>query len=355
MRSPAPPLSTRTFGHLPDGREVQAWTLVNTNGLLLEVITYGGIVTRLLAPDRKGRVADVVLGFNRLEDYLAGHPYLGATAGRVAGRITKGSFTLSGRRYALAQNDLPNHLHGGRIGFDKRLWTADEPPGPRGSSSVRLSLCSPDGEEGYPGTVNASVTYTLNDRNEFSFETEVTTDQPTPVSLTHHSYFNLSGEGAGSVIDHELQIHADDYAPTDNDMTLLGRRAKVVDAGNDFRQAVRLGDVLPKVLRGHGDLYFVRHANPTQRELVPAARVMDPKSGRVLEVHTTEDCLQFYSGIFLDGSLRGKSGVPYDPHAGFCLEAEGYPDGANVPALGNVILRPGETRRHRTVYSFSNI
>jgi aldose 1-epimerase len=355
MPSPASPLSTRTFGHLPDGREVHAWTLVNTNGMLLEVITYGGIVTRLLAPDRNGRVADVVLGFNRLEDYLTGHPYFGAIVGRVAGRITKGRFTLSGRSYPLAINNPPNHLHGGLVGFDKRLWTADSPPSPRGSTSVRLSRCSPDGEEGYPGTVNAIVTYTLNDRNEFSFETEVTTDQPTPVSLTHHSYFNLSGEGAGSVADHELQIHADEYAPTDGEMTLLGRRARVDGAGNDFRQPIRLADALPKLLGAHGDLYFVCHANPAKRELAPAARVIDPQSGRAMEVHTTEDCLQFYSGFFLDGSLRGKSGALYKSHAGFCLEAEGYPDGANVPALGNIILQPGETRRHRTVYSFSNI
>lgn len=355
MPRPASPLSTRTFGHLPDGREVQAWTLVNAHGLLLEVITYGGIVTRLLVPDRNGRVADVVLGFSHLEGYLAGHPYFGAIAGRVAGRITRGRFTLDGRAYTLAQNNPPNHLHGGRVGFDQRLWTAEPPPTQNGFNSVRLSFRSPDGEEGYRGTVNASVTYTLTDRNEFMFETEVTTDRPTPVSLTHHGYFNLSGEGSGSVVNHELQIPADDYAPTDEAMTLLGRRAKVDDAGNDFREPRRLADALPKVLGAHGDLYFVRHANSSRREVAAAGRVVDPRSGRVLEVHTTEDCLQFYSGVSLDGSLRGKSGTVYGPHAGFCLEAEGYPDGANVPALGDIILRPGETRRHTTVYSFSNV
>lgn len=355
MATSSSPLSTRSFGHLSDGREVHACTLVNPHGLLLEVITYGGIVTRLLAPDRDGRVADVVLGFNRLEDYLVGHPYFGAIAGRVAGRITNGRFTLDGRTYELAQNQPPNHLHGGRIGFDKRLWTIDAPPVQRGLTSVRLSLRSPDGEEGYPGTVNASVTYTLTDQNEFCFETEVTTDRATPVSLTHHGYFNLSGEGSGSVLDHHVQIHADDFAPADDAMTLLGRRESVDDAGNDFRQPRRLGDALPRIFRNHGDLYFVRHANPTTREPVPAARVVDPRSGRALDVRTTEDCLQFYSGVSLDGSLRGKSGVAYGPHAGFCLEAESYPDPVNVPTLGNLILRPGETRRHTTVYSFSNV
>lgn len=355
MATSASPLSTRSFGYLPDGREVHAWTLVNTHGLLLEVITYGGIVTRLLPPDRDGRVADVVLGFDRLEDYLAGHPYFGAIAGRVAGRITNGRFNLEGRSFELAQNQPPNHLHGGEIGFDKRLWTIEAPPVQRGSTSVRLRLRSPDGEEGYPGNVDASVTYTLTDQNEFLFETEVATDRATPVSLTHHGYFNLSGEGSGSVLDHQVQIHADDFAPTDDAMTLLGQRKSVDGAGNDFRQPRRLGDALPQVFREHGDLYFVRHANRARRELVPAARVVDPRSGRTLEVHTTEDCLQFYSGVSLDGSLRGKSGVAYGPHAGFCLEAEGYPDPVNVPALGNIILRPGETRRHTTVYSFSNV
>jgi aldose 1-epimerase len=352
--TPSSPLSVREFGRLPDGTEVQAWTLVNNLGLLLEVITYGGIVTRLLAPDREGLVADVVLGFNTLDAYLAGHPYFGAIVGRVAGRITGGQFTLGDRAYQLALNDPPNHLHGGRVGFDKRVWSAESPPRAKGSTSLRLSLRSPDGEEGYSGNVEASVTYTLTDRNEFIFETAVTTDQPTPISLTHHSYFNLFGEGSGSVADHQVQIYADDYAPTDTAMTLLGQRAAVDDAGNDFRQPRRLADALPHLLGAHGDLYFVRRAGSDPRELVPAARIVDPQSGRVLEVRTTEQCLQFYTGVSLDGSLHGKSGRPYKRHSGFCLEAEGYPDGINRPALGNIVLPAGETRRHITVYSFSH-
>lgn len=354
MPPPFSPLSVRAFGRPPDGTEVQAWTLVNTQGLLLEVITYGGIVTRLLAPNRDGRVADVVLGFNTLDAYLAGHPYFGAIIGRVAGRITGGQFTLGERNYQLAVNNPPNHLHGGRVGFDKRVWNAEALPQAKGFTALRLRLHSPDGEEGYPGNVETSVTYTLTDQNEFILETAVTTDQPTPISLTHHSYFNLSGEGSGSVADHEIQIHADNYAPTDEAMTFLGRRSPVDQAGNDFRRPRRLAEALPHLLRAHGDLYFVRRAGSESQALVPAARVSDPQSGRVLEVRTTEECLQFYSGVSLDGSLQGKSGRPYGPHAGFCLEAEGYPNGINRPALGDIVLRPGETRRHTTVYSFLN-
>jgi aldose 1-epimerase len=299
-------------------------------------------------------VADVVLGFNTLDEYLAGHPYFGAIIGRVAGRISGGQFTLGDRAYQLALNDPPNHLHGGRAGFDKRVWRAEPLPQAKGSTSLRLSLHSPDGEEGYPGNVEASVTYTLTDQNEFIFETAATTDQPTPISLTHHSYFNLSGEGSGSVADHKVQIHADDYAPTDKSMTFFGRRSTVDDDGNDFRQPRRLADALPHLLGAHGNLYFVKRADSKPQELVPAARVTDPHSGRVLEVRTTEECLQFYSGVSLDGSLHGKSGRPYGQHAGLCLEAEGHPDGINRPALGDIVLRPGETRRHITVYSFSN-
>jgi aldose 1-epimerase len=354
MSAPGSPLSTRSFGFLPDGREVEAWTLVNTHGLLMEVLTYGGIVTRLLVPDRNGRVADVVLGFNQLSDYLAGHPYFGATAGRVAGRITSGRFDLDGRTYLLALNDPPNHLHGGRIGFDRQLWTAEAPPASRGSSVVRMTLHSRDGDEGYPGNLKAVVTYTLTDRNEFIFSTELTTDRATPASLTHHSYFNLAGESAGSVGEHQVQIHADEYVPADDTMTLEGRRITVDPTRNDLRSPRFFRDLCRTLHKSHGDLYLVRRPSAADRTLQPAARVLEPRSGRVMEVHTTEQYLQFYTGASLDGSLCGKSGQPYERYAGLCLEAEGYPDGANVPELGDIILRPGEVRQHTTVYSFSH-
>lgn len=342
----------RKFGTLPDGRIVRSWSLANAAGASLDVIEYGGIVTHLRMPDRAGRLADVVLGFDTLEPYLARHPYFGVIAGRVAGRVTDGRFQLDGQTHELARNDPPNHLHGGSVGFDKKLWIAGPVTRADGADSVSLTLTSPDGDQGYPGQITARVTFTLTLHNEFIFETEVASDRATPASLTHHSYFNLAGEDAGPTTGHELQISADTFAPTDTKMTLLGRRAPVGEGG-DFRTARRMAEVLPSILAEHGDLYFVNRPAGDHTTLLHAARVRDPASGRVMEVHTTEDCIQFYSGMGLDGSLTGKRGTPYGKHHGFCLECEGYPDGANVPALGDIIVRPGKPRRHITVYAFS--
>jgi aldose 1-epimerase len=345
-------VTSRVFGRLPAGEIVSAWTLRNGRGSELEVIDYGGIVTRLLMPDRQNRLADVVLGFNALEPYLDGHPYFGAIAGRVAGRITGARFSLGGENHLLAANDGPNHLHGGRVGFDKRLWRGNPRPRPDGAASMRLELRSADGDEGYPGNLDAAVTFTLTERNEFIFETALRSDRPTPASLTHHSYFNLTGENSGSVEHHSLQIFADTYAPTDEFMTLLGRR-EPVGLGPDFRTPGRLGERLPGVFKGHGDLYFVNRAQNERGALVPAARVRDPASGRVMNVFTTADCVQFYSGISLDGSLRGKGGATYGRHQGFCLECEGYPDGANRPELGDILVHPGRVKQETTLYAFS--
>lgn len=350
----AMPLSFRTFGFLPNGESIQAWMLCGSGGLRLEVITYGATVTRLLAPDHDGRLTDVVLGFNDLGSYLTGGAYFGAMIGRVAGRITGGCFNLEGKRYELARNDPPNHLHGGVQGFDKRVWTAAPIETLSGAPSLRLSYISPDGEEGYPGEVSVAVTYTVTNSNVIVVETEAVTDQPTPFSLTQHSYFNLAGEAAGSIADHELQIHADEFVFTDERMTLLGRVGSVTGRGSDFRQPRRLGDAIPTLFRNHGDLYLVRGEEQESPESKPApiARLVHPASGRVLEVSTTETHLQLYTGAALDGSLVGKSGVPYVRHAGVCLECEGYPDGANAPNLGDIILRPGRPRRTTTAYAF---
>src|SRR5215469_4254943 len=226
----------RLFGRLPSGEPVDAYTLVNASGASVEVITYGGIVTSLRVPNRQGRLIDVVLGFASLAPYLERHPYFGAIVGRVAGRITAGRFTLDGYRYELARNDGPNHLHGGVTGFDRRLWTAQPFVGPDGAASLRLTYRSPDGEEGYPGTVEVAVTYTLSAENDFIVETEAVADRSTPLSLTHHSYFNLAGENAGSIAGHRLQICADEFAPTDGALALLGRRARVEGRSNDFNR-----------------------------------------------------------------------------------------------------------------------
>ncbi len=347
-------LSSRTFGYLPSGESIEAWTLYGSGGLEVEVITYGATITRLLAPDRNGRLADVVLGFHDLGSYLAGDACFGAIIGRVAGRITRGRFNLEGKTYKLALNDLPNHIHGGVQGFDKKVWNAIRLDVPDGSPSLRLSYVSPNDEEGYPGKVKVAVTYTVTGSNILLVEIEAVTDQPTPFSLTQHSYFNLAGEAAGSITDHELQIHSDDFVFTDERMTLLGRTGAVTGRGCDFRRSRNLGDAIPVLFQNHGDLYCVRRKpwNNSGARQVSIARLVEPASGRVLEVSTTETHMQLYTGKGLDGSLIGKSGVAYARHAGLCLECEGYPDGANTPSLGNIILRPGRPKRETTKYAF---
>ena len=350
-------LKSRFFGRLPDGESVEAWTMTGPGGLELEAITYGGIVTRLVVPDREGHLADVVLGFNDLDSYLAGHPYFGAIIGRVAGRITGARFDLDGKTYELARNEATNHLHGGVQGFDKKIWTATPINAPDGACSLSFTYRSRDGEEGYPGAVGVVVTYTITAENVFVIETEAVTDRPTPLNLTHHSYFNLAGEGSGSIADHELQLHADQYIPMDEHMTLLGRYASVTGHSNDFRGGQRLGAAIPHLFRNHGDLYRIRRpgADHHVRELVPAARLVDPGSGRALDISTTESHLQLYASAALDGSLIGKSGVSYVRHAAVCLECHGYPDSANATSFCDNILRPGQPQRHTTMYAFSTV
>jgi aldose 1-epimerase len=351
-------LNSRVFGYLAGtGGAVEAWTLNGQGGLVVEVITYGGIVTRLLAPDRDGHLADVVLGFNDLDSYLAGHPYFGAIVGRVAGRITGAAFSIDGALFRLPQNDPPNHLHGGVEGFDKKIWTAIPESRSDGAPSLRLIYCSPEGEEGYPGSVNVSIIYTVTNDNTFLIETEAVADRPTPINLTHHSYFNLAGEAAGCVTDHELQVLSDEFVITDEQMTLLGRVESVTNRHNDFRQPRRLGDVIPLIFQNHGDLYLVRKNTPDVglSNLAHVAQLIDPYSGRLVNVFTTETHLQLYFGAALDASLIGKSDTPYIRHAGICLECHSYPDGANHPGLGDIILRPGHPKCQTTAYAFSTV
>jgi aldose 1-epimerase len=340
------------FGQLPTGETVEAYDLRLPDGSGARIITYGGIITSLQVPDREGRLADVVLGFDNLTDYRRqSHPYFGAIAGRVAGRITGANFHLDGRDYPLAVNNPPNHLHGGEIGFSRRNWNATPLTREDGAPSVRLEYRSPDGEDGYPGNVDAAVTYTFTARHELIMEVEATTDRATPFSLTQHSYFNLSGEGVGDVQDHRLQILADSYAPADEHMGLTSKREPVTLPGNDFRQPRRLGDAVAELHGQHGDLYFL----PDDGHPHHVARVEDPASGRVLDVHTDEPCLQFYTAVSLDHSTTGKSGQTHGPFGGFCLECEGYPDGANTPELGDIILRPDQTYHRTTIYAFSTL
>jgi aldose 1-epimerase len=351
------PLTSRFFGFLPDGRPIEAWTLFGSGGMVLEAITYGGTVTRLMVPGLERQLDNVVLGFNSLDSYLNCPAYLGAIVGRVAGRITGARFELGGKIYQLPRNDGLNYVHGGIEGFDKKIWIASSTHNPDGEPSLRLTYRSCDGEEGYPGNVNVTVTYTVTHANSLLVETEAVTDSPTPFSLTMHHYFNLAGEAAGSIADHELQINSHEFVLTDEQMTLLGQLGDVSGRVNDFRQPRRLGDAIPLLFRNHGDLYFLGNAAHHCPSAKPAAaaRLVHPGSRRVLDVFTNETHLQLYTGAGLDGSFAGMSGKPYTQYAGVCLECQGYPDGTNLRSLDYIGLRPGSRHQKKTEYAFSTL
>lgn len=346
----APSINSQSYGRLPSGEPVELWTLTGRGGLVLRAITYGGAVTGLLAPDRNGRMDDVVLGYDSLEGYLAGKFYFGAITGRVAGRIPNAAFTLEGETYHLARNDPPNHLHGGIEGFNKKLWNAAAIDREDGAPSLRFTYLSRDGEEGYPGNLDVAVTYTVTDDNVFLIGTEASADRPTPLSLTHHSYFNLAGHAAGSIADHAIEIFAEEYVPLDENIALTGQ-LKPVHGDNDLRQPRLLADAIPHFFARHGDMYALpAHAD---RQPARAARVTHAASGRQLTVATTESFLQLYTGSHLEGEIAGKGGAIYGRHAGLCLECEGYPDPSNRALRSCVLVYPGSPQRHATAYAFS--
>ena len=330
---------------------MQLHTLTNRNGLIAKITNYGATVTALHVPDRAGRLADVVLGFDSLDGYLANGPYFGVIVGRVANRIANAQFTLDGTRYALAANNQPHHLHGGRRGWDKVVWNAarvETPVGP----SLELTYVSKDGEEGYPGTVSAKTIYTLTHDNELRVEMTATTDKATLVNMAHHSYWNLGGHGSGTVLDHELTLYADRYTPG-TPMVPDGRVMAVAGTPFDFTRAKTVGrDLAGTGLTPTGyDHNFV--VNGAANQLRPVARVKDPTSGRVMTLSADQPGVQFYTGNFLDGSARGKNAI-YRQHAGLCLETQKFPNAINVPAWRDqVILKPGQTYRHRMVHRFS--
>jgi len=343
------------FGHLPDGTAVERFALRGASGLQMEVSGYGGVILSLRTPDREGRPSDVVLGFDRLDDYVADRAYFGALIGRFANRIRGGRFTLDGREYALPVNDGANHLHGGPGGFHKAVWRA-EPFQENGTVGVRLDRTSPAGEQGYPGTLRVAVTYRLTLEGALVIDYAAETDAPTPVSLTQHTYFNLSGDPARDVLGHELELHADRFTPVDGGLIPTGELAPVAGTPFDFRHpttlGARIGDGDPRLsaVGGYDHNFVVRDGGG---ELAQAARVCDPGSGRVLELFTTEPGLQLYSGNYLDGSAIGKGGRPYGYRRGFCLEPQKFPDSPNQPDFPPCILRPGERYASRTVYRFS--
>jgi aldose 1-epimerase len=350
-----------TFGQLPGGESATLFSLENRRGLRAEISDYGGTVVRLFAPDREGRLADVVLGFDRVEDYVAHSPYFGALIGRCGNRIAHGRFSLDGRTHQLACNNAPGgipcHLHGGLRGFDKVRWQAEPFAGEAGPA-LRLRYRSRDGEESYPGNLDVTVVYAVTAENALRIDYEARTDAATPVNLTNHSYFNLAGQDAGPILSHEVTIHAENYTPVNAGLIPTGELAPVANTPFDFRSPRAIGERIEAAneqLRfGLGyDHNFVLDQPRGGGTPAPAARARDPKSGRVLEVLTTEPGLQFYSGNFLDGSFAGKGGHVYQRRTGFCFETQHFPDSPNHPTFPSVILRPGETLRSTTIYRFS--
>lgn len=348
----------QTFGRLPDGRETHLYTLKGDDGFQVSLCDFGARIVQLRVPDRAGAIADVVLGFSDVAGYAVDCPYFGATIGRVANRIAKARFTLDGREYPLAANESPQgartHLHGGRRGFDKVLWTA-EPTQRDGRPAVRFHYRSADGEEGYPGALQVEVMYSLTAGRGLRIDYTATTDKPTPVNLTNHVYFNLAGEGRGTILDHELTVRAHHYTPIESNQLPTGEIAPVAGTPMDFIRPRRIGERIAaeheQIRRGKGYNHnFVLES--TDGSLALAAIVREPASGRVLEVLTTEPGMQLYTLNTFTKTRPGKSGRAYPPHGGLALETEHFPDAINQPRFPSVILRPGETFRSTTVYRF---
>jgi aldose 1-epimerase len=346
-------LPKKTYGKTSEGKSVEEYTLTNKNGMEVRVITLGGTITSIRVPDRTGEMANVVLGCATLEDYLTQSPYFGCITGRFANRIAKATFKLNGTEYKLTANDGANSLHGGAKGFDKRVWQAREIKA-ADETGLELTYTSPDGEEGYPGNLQTTVTYRLDNDNALHIDYKATTDKPTIVNLTNHSYFNLAGEG--TILNHELMLNADHYTPTDSTAIPTGEIAKVEGTPFDFRKATVIGE---RIRSGHEQMVFGRGydhnwvLNKKDKSLTLAAKLLEPISGRVLEVLTTEPAIQFYSGNFLTGTVVGQSGHTYRQSDGLCLETQHYPDAPNQPNFPSTVLNPGETYQTTTVFKFS--
>ena len=350
-----PGVQQQDFG-TRDGRPVILYTLTNSHGVEVRAMNYGGIILSLRVPDRKGQLADIVLGHDKLEGYIPNLPYLGAIVGRYANRIANGTFTLDGKTYNLPKNDGPNTLHGGVTRtFDKVVW--DSKPF-EGKNGVAFSYLSKDGEEGFPGNLKVTVTYTLTDGNAIIIDYQATSDKSTPINVSQHSYFNLKGAGNGDILDHEIMINADKFTPVDKNLIPTGELRPVKGTPLDFTTSTRIGaridDNYEQLVLGHGyDHNFVLNDNPKQNGLVLAARVHEPTTGRNLEVWTTQPGVQFYTGNFLDGSVTGKEGHVYQRRYGFCLETQHFPDSPNHPDFPSTILRPGEKFHQTTVFKFT--
>jgi aldose 1-epimerase len=350
-----PTIKQEIFGKMPDGREVKLFTLTNANGLKARVMEYGAILVSMETPDRTGKSADLTHGYDTLEGWLGNTSYFGSSVGRFGNRIKDGKFTLDGKAHTLATNNkpggIPCALHGGTKGFDKVLWSGKA----IANHAVEFTYVSKDGEEGYPGNLTVKVTYTLTEANELKWEAQATTDAPTVLNIVHHSYWNLSGDPTTSINDHELQLVAPTYLPTDAGLIPTGVLAPVVGTPMDFTKSTAIGarvgtDFEALVFGGGYDHCWVLEKGQGVRL---AARLKDPKSGRVMEISTNQPAIQFYGGNFLDGTATGKKAVPYAHRTALCLETEGFPDAPNQPAFPTAVLRPGETYHHVMIHKFS--
>jgi aldose 1-epimerase len=351
-------ITSEPFGEA-DGAAVERYTLTNANGMEVKILTYGGILQSIRVPDRDGNLANVTLNAPDLDGYLDGTPYFGNITGRYANRIARGTFTLDGHMYRLALNNGENSLHGGNVGFDKVIWTASEVTDGEGVG-LKLSRTSPDGEEGYPGALTVDVTYTLTDDNEIRIDYHATTDAPTVVNLTNHAYWNLAGEGAGSIYDHELQINAPSYTPVDSTLIPTGEIVDVAGTPFDFTQPHAIGERIRDgsneqliIGQGYDHNYVLDRPSPDDKTTIVAAEVFEPTSGRVLTISTTEPGIQFYSGNFLNGLDVGESGQTYRQGDGFALETQHYPNSPNQPDFPSTVLQPGDEYATTTTYAFS--
>lgn len=354
----SPSIQSKPYGTTVDGQAVDEYTLTNSHGVIAKIITYGGIITELHVPDRHGNMANVALGFNNLSDYESKSPYFGCITGRYANRLAGGKFSLDGKSYSVSLNDGPNSLHGGSKGFDKQVWTAKDVSGDDGPS-LQLTYLSPDGEEGYPGNLSVTVIYTLTDANELRIDYSATTDQTTVVNLTNHSYFNLAGEGSGTIHDHVLTLNADAFTPVDATLIPTGEIAPVEGTPFDFRVAKPIGSGQrsshPQIViaRGYDHNFVLNRPAGDNGSILLAARVVEPISGRVLEVWTKEPGVQFYAGNFLNGSLVGSSGHLYRQSDAFALETQHFPDSPNHPNFPSTRVEPGATYQTTTLYKFA--
>ena len=344
------------FGTMPDGQKVSLYTLTNATGAVAKITTYGAIVTELWMPDKNGTLGDIVLGYDKLADYLKETPYFGAIVGRYGNRIGKGTFTLDGKTYTLATNNGENHLHGGLKGFDKVVWTAAAHKASADGVALTLNYLSKDMEEGYPGNLDVTIVFTLTNANELRIDYKATTDKATVCNVTHHGYFNLAGQGKGDILGHELTLNADRYTPVDAGLITTGELAAVKGTPMDFTKptaiGARINNTFEQLTFGGGyDHNWVLNKKGSEMSL--AASVYEPTSGRVMEVRTNEPGVQFYSGNFLDGTLTGKGGKVYQHRYGFCLETQHYPDSPNKPNFPTTTLRPGQTYKTTTIYKFS--